>query len=211
MHLLIRGDALSTSRDVTPSPNTMAHRVLLRQPDRKGSKGTRFGIWTLDVAFLMFTSGETRHLCYTLPQRSSSGCWQCNIQVDTQPCLNGKPNCNVVFVVTFGKQRGCLTVALVRMHFSGNWFTQQLQHKNGGSNLDLKRMNHVVHILWGAQEDVLHCIWDCEISRSCWGWGEFILRLASLSALDNVGDNARLSLAHVLIILPLLEDWGIPG
>lgn len=57
-----------------------------------------------------------------------------------------------------------------------------------------------------VKEDVLHCIWGCEISRQCWNWSEFLL--STVTPLDH--GNISLNPAQVLIADPLPADWCIP-
>lgn len=58
-----------------------------------------------------------------------------------------------------------------------------------------------------VREDVMHCLWICQISRQCWDWGEFLLKSANFY----VPANGCLSPANVLIAEPLPVDWGIQG
>lgn len=57
----------------------------------------------------------------------------------------------------------------------------------------------------GMQEDVTHCIWQCEISQSCWSWGAVVLvRAAELNR------HIHFQPEHILVVASLPDSWVVP-
>lgn len=55
------------------------------------------------------------------------------------------------------------------------------------------------------QEDILHCIWSCPISRQVWGWAQGLVQLSSPMASSLV-----LHPAHIIVALELPIQMQIP-
>lgn len=58
----------------------------------------------------------------------------------------------------------------------------------------------------GLREDIVHCIWSCPLSTTCWQWGETLLT----TSFDNGSLCAGLLPGHVFLAQPLPEQWQVP-
>lgn len=58
----------------------------------------------------------------------------------------------------------------------------------------------------GLREDIMHCIWSCPLSYSCWQWGESMLSAAS----QNGSVCSRLLPSNVFLAEPLPDLWQVP-
>lgn len=58
-----------------------------------------------------------------------------------------------------------------------------------------------------VREDIVHCLWTCPVSASCWRWCEYGLGLASMN--DTV--NIVLNPSFVFVAWPLPLTWQVPS
>lgn len=188
-----------------PAIPGMAHRILVRDPLGKTTSPTFFGRWSEDTSFLLqhewfdgtpllsSSTAQLRNLhalhCYAPHQaihkwELALGCEvQANIWRDTWlPFRGAKEN-------TFLWQLLYRSIATQHWRFPtrpATWCTR--------CNLE-------------AQEDTLHCIWSCPISRQCWLWGENLLQATtSRTALQG-----QLQPEHVLTASPIPTQWQVPS
>lgn len=57
---------------------------------------------------------------------------------------------------------------------------------------------------------ISHCIWDCNILRQCWNWGEYLLGITALNRFATILLEPRLEPAHMFMAIPLPVAWRIP-
>lgn len=203
-----RGEILTVSQDVNPSPEWGAHKVQIRFPSGKAGKIRWFGRWDLDSVFmeqygwkdnlmlLQTSTGQLRKMqtASRFRRHIALNKWENQLNVPIpeniwmSTWLAGRSVCENAFLW----QLMYRVIATQRWHFPGR--------------LTSDASTWCSRCLRGVQEDVFHCIWDCTVSRTCWRWCGGILGLASRGGLLLV----NLDPAQIFIGEPLPENWHIP-
>lgn len=204
----VKAGILYSANMILPTRETLADRVLIRLPSRRGGQGSLFGprnaesifldqhIW-IDGSPLLHTSTSQLRLMQTSHCRSRHSAltkWElqlnCNIPVD-------------IWASTWCSYRSA----------GENTFMWQLVYRiiatqkwRFPTRIDSDESTWCTRCSAGVREDVMHCIWSCRISRQCWQWCKFMLRAVAH------GNRTPINLdpAHIFIAVPIPEEWHIP-
>lgn len=197
--------ALTKTAISLPPPTARPHRVMLRIPWGKGKSGFNFGPYTKERAFMDQYSWQdgTPLLHTSTAQLRRLQAQQRYTPHSALAKWETRLACSIptsIWEVTWLNYRSA----------NENMFLWQLayrviatQHWRFPTRPLTDPSTWCTRCSLEEQEDVVHCIWECPLSRQCWQWGEFILGQASGNP------NARLSLlpANVFVALPLPQEW----
>lgn len=193
-----------------PTPGINLHRTLLRLAWRKGNIGQSLGPVNPESAFLLqygwcdgtpllhTSTAQLRHLQALQRHFSHQALtkWETQLQLgDTIPAS--------IWTQTWlnfcsANENTFLRQVAYRLIAAQHW---RLPTK---PIMDISTW--CTRCTMGIQEDILHCLWSCPLSRECWHWGEGLLTVTST---NGTGCNGLLP-KHVLVAQPLHDQWQVP-